>query len=73
VSLFRLFPSSTSYFNIRLRYDAVERPEKGSGIPPPDTWESHDVYQWLLALAKSIQDGREVAGNVDLFEQGFDR
>jgi hypothetical protein len=55
------------------RYDAVERPEKGSNISPPGSWTLSEVYKWLVVLASSIQEGREIAGEVDLFEQGFDR
>jgi hypothetical protein len=57
----------------RCRYDAVEHPEKGSDVPPPESWAVPEVYRWLLELANSIQEGREVLGDIDLFEQGFDR
>jgi hypothetical protein len=54
------------------RYHTVEHPDKGAGVPPPDTWTEPEVTRWLLVVAQSVRDGIELNAARDLFAQGYD-
>ncbi|KAH7913622.1 putative aminoadipate reductase [Hygrophoropsis aurantiaca] len=54
-------------------YESVEASTKaGTDVPLPETWTEAAVEAWLLIHAAAVNSDKEVAPDVDLFEQGFD-
>lgn len=56
-----------------VRYDKVESGRTGIDIPLPTSWTMEDVESWLMLHAVSVNAGKAVDPDTDLFAQGFDR
>ncbi|EKM57056.1 uncharacterized protein PHACADRAFT_208208 [Phanerochaete carnosa HHB-10118-sp] len=53
-------------------YESAKESAPSDGIPPPASWSSQDIEQWLVELCTSIKDGSRISASKDIFNQGFD-
>jgi hypothetical protein len=54
------------------RYNTVERPFD-ENVSSPNDWSAVAISNWLSTVVASLQDGKRVGLDQDLFANGFDR
>ncbi|KIM36904.1 hypothetical protein M413DRAFT_31301 [Hebeloma cylindrosporum] len=57
---------------IEALYATVESTERTESTEPPQTWDSENVSQWLIAQIEDLKPGKKITPSYDLFEHGFD-
>ena len=56
-----------------IRYKTVEGSSGSATVTPPKSWSVEDLRPWLLEHAASVNEGKPIDPEKDLFQQGFDR